>query len=307
MSAAAKVAIFIETPLQLLCAYEVKSRAPEDHVDLWVRFTGRGSNDAQLLVMLDLLDLHYYKLKIPTEMVFLGCVLSSFKLSLILFKRYERVYVGSYFSGFLNLLKKLAFPRDIYFLDDGVATFWAAKEILEKKVAGSLFTFFQLSFDVKQRLGVEQHSFERLRERYVSDKKYNGSYFIGQPLLDKKQVSEEDYFNAIRAAMANANGGFYYISHRVESAELLERIRVELGVDVLRLSSSIEMFFLTGTFAPSQLHTCYSSALFSLAIMFPSCQIYSYKLQSLDFFTVPHYQDIEKAILSLPNAKYIEV
>jgi len=307
MTTTAKVAIFVETPLQLLCAYEVKSRAPENNVDLWVRFTGRGSNDAQLLVMLDLLGLHYYKLKIPTGKVFLGCVLNFFKLSLIVFKRYDRVYVGSYFSGFLNLLKKLASPHEIYFLDDGVATFWAAKEILQKKVAGSLFTFFKLPYDVERRLDIEQHSFEGLRSRYVTDKKYNDSYFIGQPLLDKNQASEEDYFNAIGAAMASAHGRFYYISHRVESVELLERIRVELGVDVLRLDSSIEIFFLTGTFAPSQLHTCYSSALFSLAIMFPNCRIYSYKLKSLDLFTVPHYQDIEEAISSLPNAKYIEV
>ncbi|ENX40932.1 polysialyltransferase family glycosyltransferase [Acinetobacter courvalinii] len=256
----------VESPLQLLCAYEaihVNRNAP---YQLLIRQTGRGLNDKHLINCANKLGLNYKIFVLHTESIYVGLLRNLFLLSSLYFKYYEKVYFGSFYSSALNFISYFIRRRELIYLDDGAATLRAQLEMSmkEKKVC-NWFTFFNI--EPLRGQNVIKHNFEKIKEK---NKKYinKGKYFIGQPVSAMKGFSLEDYMRCVReiASRCESNEFLYYIPHRVENLDLINNIP---NIKVVKPTVPIEIYFLENKGSiPKEIYSCYSTALITLPVLF---------------------------------------
>jgi len=295
-----KVIILVETPLQLMCAYEAMSNEIRP-TKIYLRLTGRGRNDEQLINMAKILEIDFFVFSLETRKVILGLLRNSMFLIKLFFSGGSVVYVGSYFSKCLRFIKNIIRPDEVYFLDDGMATFLAQQKM---KVSGdieSIFTFFNVMPLSGQK--IIRHQFDNLMKKFPCQL-IKGSYFIGQPLTAHGYVSEDEYINCVKKALEDAQDNqIIYIPHRVEEDAFVDKISQLSGVTVIYTKTCIELFFLKNGFGPEKIYGCSSTAFFSLAGMFPNCALHSYHIPNDKYNSIPHLEDIYNAMKKIPNIK----
>ena len=116
-----RVLFIVETPFQLLCAYEYIQRIDSEY-DLFIRKSMVGINDEQINMMITDLEL-----KVTTFLrVKPGCkqhlIIACLKFLFYSSRSYSQVVLGSFFSGLQQFLAKLVFKKNLVLLDDGVAS-----------------------------------------------------------------------------------------------------------------------------------------------------------------------------------------
>ncbi len=136
-----KVIILVETPLQLMCAYEAMSN--EIHpTKIYLRLTGRGRNDEQMINIAKILEIDFFVFSLETRKVILGLLRNSMFLIKLFFSGGSVVYVGSYFSKCLRFIKNIIRPNEVYFLDDRNGYFSCSKK--NESVWGHRIDFYIL-------------------------------------------------------------------------------------------------------------------------------------------------------------------
>ncbi|WP_151717006.1 polysialyltransferase family glycosyltransferase [Acinetobacter sp. TUM15071] len=256
----------VESPLQLLCAYEAIHVNRNVPYQLLIRQTGRGLNDKHLINCANQLGLDYKIFVLHADNIYVGLLRNLFLLFCLYFKYYERVYFGSVYSSALNFISYFIRRRELVYLDDGAATLRAQFEMSkkEKKVC-NWFTFFNI--DPLSGQKVIKHNFEKIKEK--NKKNINeGKYFIGQPVSAMKGFSLEDYMRCVReiANKCESNEFLYYIPHRVENLDLINNIP---NIKVVKPTVPIEIYFLENKGSiPKEIYSCYSTALITLPVLF---------------------------------------
>lgn len=264
-----KILILVETPFQLLCAYEYSRKNPSP-VSLYIRKSGVGSNDQQMSAMVR--DLH---LKIKKEFLvrpgnkldYLRAVLGFLFCD---FHRYEKVVLGSYFSGFQKLISSIVIKKEIVFLDDGVATLLADKIIKEQGGRYSVFSIFDLDKD--NYINCEVNRFDSLAGEYkCTEHEEYAVFFIGQKLVDIGAMDMDAYVKVLECAVEGSPGSVvHYIPHRTESSACLEVVKNVKGLQLLNADVAVEYFMLRNRWLPRTIYSVNSTALFTLASLFPS-------------------------------------
>lgn len=280
----------VETPLQLLCAYE----ALEGNGWVILRLTGVGRNDRQTLSLAEELGMRYKAVNAPPRKP-LAMLFAIWAMRRLLFRKYQAVYLGSYFSRFIRSIA--VFLRGpVFILDDGVATLLAQTSMQYSSKRSSIFTFLP----VRPLSGQTciKHSFERLRERFqASERKCLGAYFIGQPLVEKGMVDESSYLALLQCCLKEAGGKMEYIAHRAESEVILKKVGTFPGLTVRMIDFPVELYFLTKVPPPELVYSCISTALFSLSMILPNSRIEARPLNSLNGNPkAPHVGDILQAM-----------
>lgn len=256
----------VESPLQLLCAYEAIHSNKSEPYELLIRQTGRGMNDKHLISCANKLELAYKVFVLHTDNVYIGLLRNFFLWISLYFKKYEKVYLGSIYSSALNLIKSILKTKEFIYLDDGAATLRAQLEMSNgvKKV-GNWFTFFNIESLDDQK--IVKHNFEKIKEK--NNKFINKNiYFIGQPVSAMKGFTAEDYMRCVReiANKCNNEEPLYYIPHRVEDLSLIANIP---NIRIIKSSVPVEIFFLENDGAiPQEIYSCYSTALITLPVLF---------------------------------------
>lgn len=277
----------VESPLQLLCAYEAIKHNNLPY-RLLIRLTRRGGNDQHLLRCLDILDLEYDLFTLRPKFLYLDIFFNIFLFLNLFFTSYNTIYLGSFYSQFLRKIKIFLRSKDFIYLDDGAATLRAQSEILNSKSEKvNWFTFF----DLKKISGqiVTKHSFNNIR-RKVSKKNMYGKFFIGQPIDAMVGVSKEQYRNAVSeiANKCSEKNMLTYIPHRVEDVENLRNIK---NIKIVHLDMPIELFFLLESEnIPEEVFAFYSSALITIKCLFEGVGCYSIKINN-DFNVVYDYME----------------
>lgn len=264
----------VESPLQLLCAFEVITIDNQPY-ELLIRKTGRGLNDVHLLNCVKILDLNYTLFELRPEYLFID-----FSKNFVLFIRlymanYNKVYFGSIYSSALKLIRKFLTYETALYLDDGAATIRAQLEISKNKLDKvNWFTFMNLQ-PLDNQL-ILKHSFMNLKEKFKK-KISSGVFFIGQPVEIMMGFEIEDYGRCVSKIAASLENGetLKYIPHRVEKIEHIINIP---NIEILYLDVPIELYFLTcvGNL-PQKFYSCYSTALITLSCLFNEVEIYSIK------------------------------
>lgn len=264
--------LIVESPLQLLCAYEAIKSNPETPYRLLLRNNGRGSNDIHLYNCAYSLQLNYQTFLLRPD-YFKYDLLKSLPLLLsICRKEYNQVYLGSYYSSFLRALKRGLRREETYYLDDGAATLRAQLEQM-KEVNSKInwFTFFNILPLQGQK--IKRHSFESLRKTCIKERKF-GSYFIGQPVEIMSGYTKNQYYNSVStiAHRFTEESPLLYIPHRIEDIELIKNIS---NIKVIKPDFPLELYFLQPEIhEPLEVFGFYSTALITLKKIFPNMKSY---------------------------------
>lgn len=261
----------VESPLQLLCAFEAIKKNSGSDYKLLLRKTQRGLNDVHLINCAKFLKLEYSTFLLRTEHTKLDFLKNSFLWFKLYKNDYNTIYFGSFYSSFLRTIKKLLRNENIIYLDDGAATLRAQKDILEKKsLCVDWFTFFNINKLDSQK--VIYHNFDYLKKIVVKSN-INSSYFIGQPVHVMTNFSKDDYIRCLSevAKKFTRTTPLIYIPHRVEDTSFIKHIP---NIKVLTVDLPIELFFLQSHIdQPYEIYSHYSTALITLKKIFPSTNV----------------------------------
>lgn len=263
-----KVLVLVETPFQLLCAYEYSRKNPAC-ISLYTRKSGVGSNDQQMSAMVR--DL---KLKVKKEFLVRPGNKIDYLLSVMGFlfsgiHRYEKVVLGSFFSGFQKMISSVVLKNEVVLLDDGVATLLADRIISERGGRYSVFSIFDLN--KKNYINCEINLFDSIASEYeCKENEEYAVFFIGQKLVDIGAMDMAAYVRVLESAVRESSGSVvHYIPHRTESSECLEIVKDVEGLQLLHADVAVEYFMLRNKWCPQKIYSVNSTALFTLASLFP--------------------------------------
>lgn len=281
----------VETPLQLLCAYEAMDGSGDSCVVL--RLTGVGRNDLQTRELASRLGMRCTLISAPVGKPFM-LLRGLWHLRKVLMRRYGAIYLGSYFSGFIRTVGRLV-RGPLVLLDDGMATLLAQTEMRRKGEAYALFTFIDVVPIPGQKC--ERHDFSKTREEFGGlDRLLQGRCFIGQPLVRNGLLDEREYLSLVVRASDGADR-LSYIAHRAEPEVLLERIAELPGVTVIKHDLLVELVMLSERVVPRIVYSCCSTSLLTLAALFPAMETIALIPDSLRGHPkLPHLDDIVVAL-----------
>lgn len=269
----------VESPLQIICAYEAILEKDEEPYLLLIRQTGRGFNDRQMKECADSFNLKYKTFKLYPDNIIIHIIMNIFLWLGLSLRKFETIYLGSLYSKALKILKIFLRGGDFFYLDDGAATLRAQIDIKNgEKPCSNLYTFFQLEAIHGQK--IINHKFCNIRKT-LNFRRGNKSYFIGQPVEYMLGFDEKDYLDCVReiAKKFSKENPLIYIPHRVEDSEKILEIE---NIVVLNIGKPIELYFMENKVdIPAEVYSCYSSALVSMSILFPEINIVAIKNKNL--------------------------
>lgn len=304
-----KSVIFVESPLQILCANELINAHDLDF-ELILRLNGSRVNDLGMISVAKDLRIEYRILKLEK-----GKFLKSFfgltNLKLIfwfLFSRIDLLVSGDYFSKPINLLiflKRKISKFNLIYVDDGVGTFLSQADMVKKNNPSNIFTM--LSIDPLPSQIVYRHSFEIFKENIVLESS-GGVYFIGQKLVEAGFCSLDTYVELVeKAQLLRADDVLLYVPHRGESEETLEKIRKINNVGIVNVDGCIELYFSRIKTNPGVVMSFFSTALFTLPLMYPEAEYVSVFSDGIDYKRVSHGPTIMEALRSSDHVSVIEL
>lgn len=264
-----KALIIVESSFQLLCAYEVISRYQLDYV-LVVRMTGVGRNDEQLKQTAAALGVKCVEIVVRVNKLGLDMLTVWPRLLPIFARRYRHLFLGSYFSGFIRVLRRGLRADHIWILDDGLATLLAQAEMARSSQIHDLVTCLQLSELPGQT--VLHHRLESVIALNPVDYT-DGSLFIGQPFVEMGMMRSEDYNAILAASRASSPARITYIPHRVEDVERVAALQRTFDLDIHYPPTCIELDLVRGGRIPRRVFSVMSTAAFTIARMFPETMV----------------------------------
>lgn len=287
----AKALIIVETPFQLLCAYEYMLTHVADY-RVCIRLSGVPANDAQIMAMTTDMSIKVDKTIMAVPGRKISCLLASAVFWITFAGHYDYVLLGSYLSGLMKVFATLTSKDKTILLDDGMGTLLADRLIHSScPERYAAFTIFKL--DASTYLSYERHFFEGLRRKFPRYLEAEGSsitLFIGQKLIDIGFIDTESYLSTIRWAAAKCDGEkLYYIPHRGESIEHADKIARIPGVEIMRPDGALEYFVLRNGYKPVRLFAITSTALVTLSSLFPTASCYAIFPRGLSKAKFPHW------------------
>ena len=138
--------LFVESPLQLLNAYEAIVEFGLKDYSVFIRFSNNYENDKQLKFLIKYLNIKNTKMLTvnadkKNAIDYIKILIYQYKF--IFKKKVDKVFVGNYTSSFFKLIIKQFDQNKIIFLDDGAKTLYVQKQF-SKKCFYNLFTIYKL-------------------------------------------------------------------------------------------------------------------------------------------------------------------
>lgn len=264
-----KQLFIIESPLQLLNAYEALNTFPADQQIIIVRYSGVLINDNQIDKTLNKLDLFKLaKIKYVQINVDKRTTLDIFKMLwlklfyLFTIRFYETVFVGNYESKFIHFIIPFNVKK-IILLDDGNLTLKIQENFTTKKYF-NWFTVFDLVL-LKNQISVK-NKYKYLNLHLIKGSKQEDLVlFIGTGLCEYEIITEE-YNLELLKKISNRyfDKEIIYVAHRSENNEKLSTINKIFNIKVIRFEYPIELFSVNNDYFPTLIASFYSSALITL-------------------------------------------
>jgi len=264
-----KSLLIVESPFQLLCAYEIISRYRLDYV-LILRMSGVGRNDEQLRLTAQILRLAYVEVVARVGMLKKDIFRAWFRLLPLLGRRYAHLFLGSYYSGFIRVLRRILRSGRTWILDDGLATLRAQADMLRTGQVDDLATFLELNALPGQ--AILHHKLESVVAlgvtRYV-----NQSMFLGQPFVEHGIMTTNEYNRIVRGCSEASESPLIYVPHRSECTKRISELKQTFDLDIHYPPMCIELDLVRKGEIPRQLFTVMSTAGFTIARMFPDVTV----------------------------------
>lgn len=258
----------IESPFQLLCAFEAIGKFESEENEVWIRYSKKIKNDKQLKFILNKLqDTEACKIKEVTissvnrNMTdYFKIILCKLYLATNLFK-YQKIFIGNFDSKFINAV--VSFNKKVILLDDGAKTINIQSAFTNDKNY-DWFTMYDLKPFKNQALYLNR--FPKIR-KLLSDiiTRDDTVLFIGAKLSECGIISDSYNIELIsKISERYSDCKIEYVPHRGDSSEKLSKLNDIPNLEILNIDYPIELWGLYNTSLPELVVSFYSTALISL-------------------------------------------
>lgn len=269
-----KKGLFIlESPLQVMCAYEAIKELDVKKVRIIARLADRGgrNNEQMLLILKEFLSDYYVKkvyLKPQDRSLKSITVTIRFILEILfLYSLKYNIFIGYFDSKFVKLLTFFVKDSRKIYLDDGTASLSYPESIRKSKsVIFSMFDF-SVPFFIKNKFShLSSHLFavNKIKRKEVI-------VFIGSPIREIDGCDTNEYFKIIlKIKKMYHNIDLLYFPHRRELKEDLDKID-SFNINVVPNSFPIEMFYVEfPSYHPKIIASIFSTAMFTMSLIYDS-------------------------------------
>lgn len=277
-----KSILFVESPLQLVNAYEAVNFFGLNNYSYIVRLSGSETNDNQMeniVKRLGINNVTYLKINAENRTVsdYLHLFFYKYKY-LVTSKQIDKVFIGNLESGFFSLILKQFSKEKVILLDDGGKTM-DIQNNFDDEWYYDLFTIYDLVPIQKQM--VYKNNFTSILESLKNNNlifNENEVLFIGSKLSECKIVDEKYYLLLMNEiSFFYKNQTIIYIPHREESQSKLEKIDLIKNVQVKKIAYPVELLGLYENRMPIKVSSFFSTALITMK------RIYNIDVESFSF------------------------
>jgi hypothetical protein len=293
------------TPMQIINAFEAMQHFRCQHSVLLIIHNFQNNNAQQIYKVIESFSLNE---KFEEIIEIKNSRKSKFFQALSLVKQlkkehYNRVFLGSYGGVGKLLLANLSY-KESYLIDDGIATIVAHKNITTHlnqtkigfkelrsilfglkvtiKTPINFFTIFNLE-QVHNEI-IIKHSFQYVKKSLPNPTQRDDTiYFLGQNLTEVNIVTKEKYLYYLKQILLKYHDKkIIYIPHR---AEILHHEITQLASENFIIKQStmpIELFFLLQGIYPKHIISFFSSALYTLNVLFSKSMVEAFHIESQD-------------------------
>lgn len=270
----------IESPLQLLNAYEAGSYFNSKNFLYIIRLSNDKVNDEQIIKLID-----YFLIKDKSFITKINSKKKNFmdlaKIFILKFyiyfieKKYKKVFVGNIESGLFSLLIKDIKKKKIVLLDDG------AKSIVTQKKFSDNFNFDFFSFyDLSpfKNQNIYKNNFEELRKKISFKTSKNEVLILGSKLSEISIIDEDYYIELIKKISTYfQDKELIYIPHREENRNKIKRIKKEIqNIKIKNIDYPVEFYGINENKKIKTVVSFYSTALYTMSKIY-NCEAVAFK------------------------------
>ena len=265
-----KQLFIVESPFQLINAFEAIHTFKSDGQCLFVRFSGNSSNDLQIRDTLTKLEVK--KIATIKELTINSSnrnpvdylKLLYWKLYFLLnIGRFHKVFIGNYDSPFMRLV--IGARSDVVLLDDGFKSLQIQNSFTEDHYF-DWFSIFDLKALSNQTISPNTYTYlhKNLPERPLTVKRE--VLFIGSKMSEIGVLSEGAYMHLMgQIAKRFSQETLIYIPHRGESETKLDKLSKIKNLRIKSLSYPVELLAIFDPISPKTIASFYSTALITLS------------------------------------------
>ncbi len=263
-----KSLLFVESPLQLLNAYEAVSYFNLKNYSYIVRLSNNEANDKQIINLLKLLkinktDVQYIYLRTMNRTSYDYSKLLFYRYKYIFVKNIDKIFIGNYESGFFKLFIKQFSKQSIILLDDGAKTLSIQNKFTNTKNY-NLFTMYDIEALENQKNYINSYRqvLSKIKELSINQDEI---LFLGTKLSEVGIINEEYYIKLIQnICNYYSNKKIVYIIHRGESKEKLNLVQKNKNIVIKQLDYPIELYGLYEKEMPFKVSSFYSTAILTM-------------------------------------------
>ncbi len=263
-----KSLLFVESPLQLLNAYEAVSYFNLENYIYIVRLSNNEANDEQIMNLLKLLkidksNIEYMYIRTINRTLYDYSQLLFYRYKYMFVKNIDKIFIGNYESGFFNLIIKQFSKESIILLDDGAKTLSIQSKFTNSKNY-NLFTMYDIKTLQNQNIFINSYREVLTNTKELLIKK-DEILFLGTKLSEAGIIEEEYYINLIQnICNYYLDKKIVYIVHRGESQEKLSEIEENKNIIIRQLNYPIELYGLCEKEIPYKVSSFYSTAIYTM-------------------------------------------
>jgi len=263
---------FVESPLNLICAYEAIDFFQIKDYKIVVRLTSNDNNNLQItnitrMLRIEQTNIEYINIS-TTNRSFLDYLkVISYLLKYFFTFSLERVFIGNIESGFLSLVAMMFDKKKIILIDDGTKTI-ASQNSFNRGNFYNIFTMYDLPPIEGQK--IYKNDF-KLVKNFIHEIKIdkNSVLFIGSKISEEGIISESCYLDLINEIFNRyPDKNIIYIPHRGEDLEKISRIENIERVVVKKIGYSVEFLGVNEWELPCKVISFYSTALLTMKSLY---------------------------------------
>jgi len=277
-----KTFLFVESPLQLLNAYEAMYVFHLKHYKIIIRLSGNADNDKQIKFLVQYLDIKHIKfLTIKAEKKGVNDYIKLlFCKYIFLFRKIDKVFIGNFDSGFFRLILNQIPKEKVILLDDGSKTLAVQNQFTNH----TFYNFFTL-YNIKalENQIVYKNTFQQLSQKlkklHITEEEI---LFLGMKLSEAGIMVEEKYIKLVRQISHRySDKKMIYITHRGESLAKLQKLKEIKNMTIKSYDYPIELLGVFENALPFKVVSFYSTALLTMKYIYKiDVECFSFDYQS---------------------------
>lgn len=285
--------LLVESPLQLINAYEAINSFKLENYIIYIRYSKEKRNDDQIDELIKILNIkpsNIIKIFLSSKNKnFLDYLKIVFYFFHFRFCRINRLFIGNLESNFLSIIYKYVPIDKVIVMDDGSKTI-ALQEKFNNTNFYNLFTIYDLKKIGSQK--IYKNNYNRVKSLIKNIcNRTDYVLFIGSNMCEMGIISQENYLSLINKIYKYYNKSIVYIPHRKENEDKLNKIANNKNIIIKKLNYPIELYGIYEKELPSLIASFYSTALLTMK------NIYGIHCESFYFdFSKSKYKDVIESV-----------